>query len=174
MAVCGIAVTILFGLGSLNIITTEQLQYYLSIDTGIAITIFIGYGIWNFSITRAFIKPEYAIIKATSYLGSFQNHFIAISYDINKVDLGKLEDLFVFVMLIEGSNKILVYNELTKITKMKRMGKFVQEEIQKVIGEWETGISDAIKAFQEIKNELEKEEWKEYKPLIENLINYKK
>lgn len=174
LAVCGFVASVLLGLISTNNITMSEFQTYLAIDGVVAFLVFAGYGIYNLMVLKSTIDPEQSFIHIIANLDGLKNHFLALTYEIDEIGLSKLDDLFVFAILSEGSNKIRMYKELEKFSKLKRISREVSNEIKRSISIWLDGINESIKSFEKIKDEFEKEEWKKYKPYIQDLIDYTK
>lgn len=172
LAVCGFFASLLLGLISTNHITLQEFQIYLAIVGIVSFVVFLGYGIYIVVLMKTIRKAEQGIIQAFSNLDYFRNYFIIITIDIDKISLDKIEDLFALSTLIQISNRIMVFEELEKLTKLNRIAKDVQNSIKLTILNWEEGIQENIAQFEKIKNEFDKEEWVGFKPYVKNLIEY--
>jgi len=174
LAVCGFVASVLLGFLSIGSINMEQFQIYLAVDGIVALLVFVGYGLYNFMLMKSTLSIEKSFIGVIGNLEGLRNHYLVLTYDIDSIHLSKLEDFAVFAVLAEGSSKIRMYNELSKFSKLKRLPKEVQNEVSRSIQVWMVGIENSIKSFEEIKEEFEKEEWKDYRLFIQDLIDFKK
>lgn len=171
---CGAIVPILFGLVSLSVINTEELQFYLSVDITIAIIIFLGYGIYNLYLTKTLLNPDHAIIKSISYLDALRHSFAITTFELEKLSEDDLKMYLLLTILSDGSNKIRIKKELVKISKKKWSELEIRKNIDVLLKEWQVNIDDSVKAYHEVKNELDKDKWKNFQFLIQEVKDYKK
>lgn len=171
LAVCGVFLTIIFGLASIQIIDTKTLEFYLFVDAGVAVAIFLGYGIYTWSLTNVFRKSASTIIYATATMSGHRIMFNEAIYDITKINSQTIDEFFLITPLLEASIKIKVRNELLKMANMKRIGPPISKELKRITGEWDRGFLESGKIYQQNRDKFDKEYWKSYQPYLEELKN---
>ena len=166
---CGVIIPILFGLASIGIINTEELQLYLMVDITVAVIIYLGYGIWNLYLTKSFQNPENAIIQSITNLNALRHSFAIVTSDIEKLSEDKLDLYLLLAVLSDNSNKIRIREGLQKIIKHRWKADEVRKLLEDVIKDWDVGINSSVEAYKEVKDELDKEEWKNYHFLFKEI-----
>ena len=174
LAVCGVVVTILFGLSSQNVIDNNTLSLYLAIDGIIAIGIFLGYGIYTYSLSKIFSKTEATMITSTTYLQALRSSFNAVTFDISSLSPNRIADYFVLANLTDCSNKIRIGHEFNKITKMKRIALPTRDELLRIMKDWEPALQMGLETYNNSKKEFEQKYWEGYQFLIEEIKEYSK
>lgn len=169
VAGCGVIIPILFGLASIEIINTEELQLYLMVDITVAVIIYLGYGIWNLYLTKSFQNPENAIIQSITNLNALRHSFAIVTSDIEKLSEDKLDLYLLLAVLSDNSNKIRIREGLQKIIKHRLKADEVRKLLEDVIKDWDVGINSSVEAYKEVKDELDKEEWKNYHFLFKEI-----
>ena len=169
LAVCGIVITILFSLVSLKLLELNALEYYLSWDIGIGIVIFAFYGFYNLSLTKSFIPVFSVINNSITNVQAHRIAFIASTYEIEKVDNELIDAHYLMTYLIDSSNKIRIRTEMNRLANKKTIGKIIKQELNRITKLWETGISQSVELYKKVKDEFEKESWKDYGLLIKEV-----
>jgi hypothetical protein len=172
LASCGVFLTILFGLVSVKMIDASTLEFYLLIDLGVAVTIFMVYGLYTYSLAKIFANAGFAIINSITNLSAHRLAVNGIAYNIKKLENETIDYYYLVTFLIDGSNKIRVRNEIAKITQMKRIPIFVRKDLTKEIASWKTGILNSAKIYETTKDEFNKENWKDYQPLVAEIKRF--
>lgn len=170
---CGVFITILFGLASIDTINNETLEFYLIIDSAIAIIVFTIYGVYNLKLTMMFRDIQSSFNSAIAYLDALRGSFGAISFEIDDTNESELRIIFYLVRITDGANKIRVQNELIKASKKKWLHKDIRNEYLRIVNEWVPNIEASSKIYDTFKEELNKEDWKNYQFLIQPIIDYK-
>jgi hypothetical protein len=169
---CGVFLTIIFGLVYIKMIDTSTLEFYLLIDLGVAVTILIAYGLYKYSLTNIFSNAGFAIVNSISNLSAHRLAVNGIAYNIKKLENETIDYYYLITFLIDGSNKIRVRNEIAKITQMKRIPILVRKDLTKEIASWKTGILNSAKIYETTKDEFNKENWKDYQPLVAEIKRF--
>ncbi len=172
LASCGAFLTLLFGLVTIKIIDAGTLEFYLLIDSGVVVAIFMVYGLYTYSLTKIFANAGFAIINSISNLSAHRLTINGIAYNIKKLENETIDYYYLITFLIDGSNKIRVRNEIAKITQMKRIPILIRKDLTKEIANWKTGILNSAKIYETTKDEFNKENWKDYQPLVAEIKRF--
>jgi len=168
-AICGVGITLLFGLVSAQILKQNDLEYYLSLDIAVGIGIFIIYSISDHYLRESFLKPALAIINSQTYVEAHRLGFAGATYMIENVNADLIAKHFVMTYLIDGSNKIRITVAFDNLHYSKLIAKPVKQELNRITNLWKIGISNSVDLYKASEGEFEKENWKTYEISIKEI-----
>ena len=174
LGACGVFITILFGLSSIEKISTESLEFYLIIDSAIGISVFALYGIYNLIITKLFFEIQASLNSAIAHLNALRGSFGAISFEISDTNESELRTIFYLARIVDGAGKIRVGNELISTSNKKWVHSELKNEFKRVANEWVPNIVASKKIYETFKDELNKKNWENFQFLIQPIKDYKK